>query len=147
MELTVKKFSELTVYELFEIYKLRSAVFVVEQKCIYQDIDDADKNAYHVFLKDGDGIQAYLRVLSAEHSGHGEAMLGRIIAAKRGCGLGKRIVSEGIKVAREKFGDGKIIVAAQSYAKGFYEKSGFVKSSDEFIEDGIPHIMMTLENK
>ena len=147
MELTVKKFSELTVFELFEIYKLRSAVFVVEQKCIYQDIDDADKMAYHVFLKDGDGIQAYLRVLSAEHSGHGHVMIGRVIAAKRGCGLGRRIVAEGIIVAREKFGGEKIIVAAQTYAKGFYERSGFVRSSDEFVEDGIPHVMMTLDNK
>ena len=63
MELFVKHFSELSAQELFEIYKLRVSVFVVEQKCYYQEVDDADKTAYHVWLRDGDGIQAYARKL------------------------------------------------------------------------------------
>lgn len=63
MELVVKHFSELTAKELFEIYKLRVSVFVVEQKCPYQEVDDADRTAYHLWLKDADGIEAYARVL------------------------------------------------------------------------------------
>ena len=63
MKLFVKHFSELTARELYEIYKLRVSVFVVEQKCYYQEVDDADKDAYHVWLRDEDGIEAYARVL------------------------------------------------------------------------------------
>lgn len=147
VELVVKAFSELSVYELFEIYKLRASVFVVEQKCCYQDVDEADKSAYHVFFRDGEDVLAYLRVLPADISPLGAVHIGRVIAAKRKCGLGRRIVSEGIKVAKEKLGAGAIKIGAQTYARGFYEKCGFVKSSDEYIEDGIPHIVMTLQSE
>lgn len=87
MELFVKTLHELTPEELFEIYKLRVSVFVVEQKCPYQEVDDADKVAYHVWLKDEDGIQAYLRVLP-KGATFDECSIGRVIAVKRRCGLG-----------------------------------------------------------
>ena len=108
-------------------------------------MDDADKLAYHVFLKDADGIQAYLRVLP-EKAVFDEVSIGRVIAVKRRCGLGTRIVSEGLKVAREKFGAERIKIEAQTYAKGLYEKAGFVQSSEEFLEDGIPHVQMIWNN-
>ena len=145
MELVVKHFSELSAEELFEIYKLRVSVFVVEQNCPYQEVDDADKLAYHVFLKDADGIQAYLRVLP-EKAVFDEVSIGRVIAVKRRCGLGTRIVSEGLKVAREKFGAERIKIEAQTYAKGLSEKAGFVQSSEEFLEDGITHVQMIWNN-
>ena len=91
MDLVVKHFSNLTVEELFEIYKLRVSVFVVEQNCPYQEIDDADKVAYHVFLKDEAGIQAYVRVLP-QGATFPEASIGRVIAKKRRCGLGSQIL-------------------------------------------------------
>lgn len=87
MELFVKTLQELTPEELFEIYKLRVSVFVVEQKCPYQEVDDADKVAYHVWMKDEDGIQAYLRVLP-KGATFDECSIGRVIAVKRRCGLG-----------------------------------------------------------
>ena len=145
MELVVKHFRELSAEELFDIYKLRVSVFVVEQACPYQEVDDADKLAYHVFLKDADGIQAYLRVLP-EKAVFDEVSIGRVIAVKRRCGLGTRIVSEGLKVAREKFGAERIKIEAQTYAKGLYEKAGFVQSSEEFLEDGISHVQMIWNN-
>lgn len=74
MELFVKHFSELSAQELFEIYKLRVSVFVVEQKCYYQEVDDADKTAYHVWLRDGDGIQAYVHVLLGKHADTGNVV-------------------------------------------------------------------------
>ena len=141
MKLVKKWFEELSAEELFEIYKLRVAVFVVEQACPYQEVDDADKDAYHVFLRDEDGIQAYLRVLPKGATME-EVAIGRVIASKRGCGMGRKIMQEGIDTAQTVFGAEIIAIEAQSYAKGFYEKLGFVQVSEEFLEDGIPHIKM-----
>lgn len=141
MELFVKHFSQLTRDELFEIYKLRVAVFIVEQQCAYPEVDDADRQAYHIWLRDGDGIQAYLRVLPAGAT-FDTVSIGRVIAVKRRYGLGSRIVAEGIRAAKEKFGARVITIEAQTYAKGLYEKAGFIQSSEEFLEDGIPHIRM-----
>lgn len=143
MRLVVKHFNELSAEELFRIYKIRVSVFVVEQRCAYQEVDEADRSAYHVWLEDEAGIEAYARVLPAGAT-FKEPSLGRVIAVKRRCGLGSRIVAEGIRVAREKFGAASIRIEAQVYARGLYEKAGFVQVSDEFLEDGIPHIEMRL---
>ena len=144
MELVIKHFDELSTQELFEIFKLRVSVFVVEQNCPYQEVDDADKNAYHVYLKDDTGIQAYLRVLPKGVT-FDEISIGRVIAVKRRRGLGSLILSEGIKVVKERLGAESIVIEAQVYARELYEKAGFVQSSSEFLEDGIPHIKMTLQ--
>lgn len=141
MEFICKHFNQLTRDELFDIYKLRVAVFIVEQQCAYPEVDDADRQAYHLWLQDGDGIQAYLRVLPAGVT-FDTVSIGRVIAVKRRQGLGSRIVVEGIRAAREVFGAKRITIEAQTYAKGLYEKAGFVQSSEEFLEDGIPHIQM-----
>lgn len=185
MKLIVKHFSELSAAELFEIYKLRVSVFVVEQKCPYQEIDDADKDAFHLWLEEEDKIEekkfenetevsengsrenseekesergaeidcgkkrengkilAYSRVLPKGVL-FDEVSVGRVIAAKRRSGLGTKIVSEAVRVAKEKFSPDKIILEAQVYARKFYENLGFRKISDEFLEDGIPHIFMQL---
>ena len=144
MELVVKHFSELSAEELFEIYKLRVSVFVVEQECPYQEVDDADKSAYHVWLRDEDGIEAYARVLPAGVA-FPTAAIGRVIAVKRRCGLGTKIVSAAIYTARDRLGADKITIEAQVYARTLYEKAGFRQTSEEFLEDGIPHIRMELE--
>lgn len=144
MELIVKRFEELSLEELYKIIQARVAVFVVEQNCVYQEIDDKDPYAYHVFLKDDTGIAAYLRVIDKGISFEGVS-IGRVLTVKRGCGLGNTILTEGIKVAKERMKAGKIKIEAQSYAKGFYEKAGFQQVSEEFLEDGIPHIQMILE--
>lgn len=141
MELVIKKFEELSVYELYEIMKVRVDIFVVEQNCPYYELDDKDQNAYHVFYRDEEGIQAYLRVLDKGVSFE-EAALGRVISKKRRCGLATKLLQEGIKVAREKYGATELRIEAQVYARTLYEKVGFVKVSDEFLEDGIPHIEM-----
>lgn len=144
MELIIKHFNELTTLELLEIYKARIAVFVVEQNCPYQDIDGCDQDAYHVYLKDENGIQAYLRVLP-QGVRYEDASLGRVISIKRRCGLATRVLKVGIDLAREKFGAKRLIIGAQVYARSLYEKVGFVQCSGEYLEDGIPHIHMTLE--
>ena len=144
MELIVKHFSELSAEELFEIYKLRVSVFIVEQSCPYQDIDDADKSAYHVWLRDEDGIEAYARVLPAGVA-FPTAAIGRVIAVKRRCGLGSKVVTAAIDVAASKFNADRVTVEAQVYAKALYEKLGFRQCSEEFLEDGIAHVRMQLK--
>lgn len=144
MDLVVKRFEELSLEELYQILQVRVAVFVVEQNCAYQEIDDKDLYSYHVFLKDDRGIQAYLRVIDKGVSFE-EVSIGRVLTLKRECGLGNRILLDGIKVAKEKMNADKIKIEAQSYAKEFYKKAGFKQVSEEFLEDGIPHIQMVLE--
>ena len=114
MELFVKHFSELSAQELFEIYKLRVSVFVVEQKCNYQEVDDADKVAYHVWLRDGGGIQAYARVLPCG-AAFPEVAIGRVLAVKRRCGLGSRIVAAAIDTAKERLHADTITIEAQTF--------------------------------
>jgi ElaA protein len=143
MELFVKHFSALTADELYSILEARAAVFVVEQKCPYQDLDGKDRDAYHVWLGDGGRVAAYLRVLAPGVSFR-EQSLGRVITTVRGAGLGARILKAGMKASREKYGPGPIRIGAQRYAKGFYEKAGFRQDSQVYFEDGIPHIEMLL---
>ena len=144
MELIVRSYEELTRDELYEILRLRESVFVVEQNCPYQETDGRDRQAYHVYYRDDSGIQAYLRVLDRGVS-FPEVSIGRVIAVKRRCGLGSRIVAAGIAVAKEKYHAGRIVIEAQTYARTLYEKLGFRAEGEEFLEDGIPHIRMELE--
>ena len=141
METVVKRFEELTPEELYDILKLRAEVFIVEQNCVYQDIDDKDKGAWHVFLRDDDGLEAYLRVLD-KGVAFEEVSIGRVVSRKREKGFGKMVMDAGIKAAVEKLGADRIKIVAQSYAEGFYQKSGFVTVSEEFMYDGIPHVYM-----
>ncbi len=144
MELRVKRFNELSTEELYRILKLRVSVFVVEQNCPYPELDDRDQEALHVWFEDEGGILAYLRILDRGVVSD-YVTIGRVIAVKRRCGLGSRILSEGIRIAREAFDAGKVYAEAQVYAKGMYEKLGFRQISEEFLEDGIPHVRMLLD--
>ena len=143
MEFTLKRFNELTVDELFEIYKLRVSVFVVEQHCPYQEVDDFDTSALHLCTREDGKLIAYLRILP-KGTAFEEVSLGRVISVNRRCGVGSLLVKEGIRAAREKFGAESIVLEAQTYARALYEKQGFVQVSDEFLEDGIPHNKMRL---
>lgn len=144
MEMKVKKFDELTVRELYTILALRDKIFVVEQACIYQEADGKDLCAHHVWLEENGEILAYLRVLEAGVSFE-EVSIGRVIAVKRRQGYGSRIVAEGIRVAQEKYGAKAIRIEAQTYARALYEKLGFRQTTEEFLDEGIPHIGMLLE--
>ncbi|MBC2853614.1 GNAT family N-acetyltransferase [Cetobacterium sp. 2G large] len=140
-----KKFEELTLEELYEILKLRSEVFVVEQNCIYNDIDGKDKASFHVIIKENNEITAYLRVLPPGIS-YENASLGRVLVAKdaRGMGYAKAIVTEGINCVLRNFNTNKITIGAQEYLKDFYSEFGFKPVSEVYDEDGIPHLDMTL---
>lgn len=141
MKLSVKRFDELTLEELYTILKLRVDVFVVEQSCAYPELDGIDKRSIHVFSSDGENISAYLRVYERENE-PGVAQIGRVIALRRGCGLGRKIMLAGMQTCVEVFGAHEAYLEAQVYARGFYEHLGFTASTEEFDEDGIPHIGM-----
>lgn len=144
MDLHVKAFDELTPAQLYELLRAREAVFVVEQQCSYPEVDGKDYGAYHVWLEEDGEILAYLRVLDRGVS-YPERSIGRVLTLRRGEGLGQKVMEEGLAAADEKFGPGPIRIEAQTYAQGFYERFGFRRVSDEFLEDGIPHVEMLRE--
>ena len=137
-----KLFKELTVYELYELLRVRSEVFVIEQDCVYQDMDGDDQKSIHLWLTVADKVVALARVCPAGTHMKGIS-IGRVITTVRGKGYGKQIMLHAIDAAKEHFGAKQIDLEAQEYAKGFYESVGFKQSSDTFMLDGIPHIKMT----
>ena len=141
METFVKRFDELTTAELYEILQARAEVFIVEQDCVYQDLDGVDQDAYHVFLKDEGKLVAYLRVIDRGKR-LDEVSIGRVITLRRHCRLGTTVMTVGLAVAREMFGAERVKIGAQVQAKPFYESIGFKVCSGEYMEDGIPHIYM-----
>lgn len=145
MNICIKHFKELTAEELYEIYKVRTKVFVVEQNCPYQEVDDIDKTAYHIWLYDG-GIKSYLRLFMADENSK-TAAIGRALATERRRGYASAAMKEAVKAAKEKLGAEKITLDAQCYARGLYDMLGFKQTSEEFLIDGIPHIKMELDLK
>lgn len=146
-EISVKTFSELTTEELYIILRLRSEVFVVEQKCIYQDIDNYDQDALHVCAYANNELQAYTRIIKPEIKYIGASSVGRVLTnpSSRSQGLGKEIVMAAIKQCNEVWPSLPITISAQQYLEKFYSELGFDKKSDAYMEDDIPHIEMTLQ--
>ena len=139
-----KNFDELTTRELYEILRARSAVFVVEQDCVYQDLDGIDYESTHIFMQKENGeITAYLRIFMKKGE-ENTAQIGRVLTTERGKGLGGEILREGITAAKEKLSVEEIYIEAQEYAIPFYSREGFEVTSDVFLEDGIPHVEMRL---
>jgi len=142
MNLVSKFFDELTTKELYELLKARAAVFVVEQNCPYQDVDGTDYDSLHLFYEEDGKVKAYLRAFYKDKD---TVQMGRVLTMTRGVGLGGKLLSEGISQVRQKMQAKQIFVEAQCYATGFYEREGFAVCSDEFLEDGIPHVEMLLK--
>ena len=142
LKLHKNTFQELTTEELYELLRVRSEVFVVEQNCVYQDMDGDDQKAIHLWLTVEEKVVALARVCPAGTHMQ-EISIGRVITTERGKGYGKQMMLYAIDAAIEHF-DAKLIdIEAQEYARGFYESVGFRQSSEPFMLDGIPHIKMT----
>mgnify|MGYP005983416083 CR=1 FL=1 len=144
MEVKNKHFNQLTTTEFLEIAKLRVAVFVVEQNCPYQEIDEIDQQAWHVWLTDEAGkIAAYGRVYGNEKVSH----LGRVLVRQeqRAHHLGERLLQELLQVAMAKFPQRPIEIGAQAHLQKFYGKAGFHTVSEVYLEDDIPHVKMLRE--
>lgn len=143
MDITIKTFDELTLSELYELLQLRSEVFVVEQDCVYQDIDGKDKKALHILGKKDGALVAYTRCF-----GPGiyfeEAAIGRVVVHKgqRTYGYGHDIMNASVQAIEKKFCTKKMKLSAQTYLIKFYESHGFITTGEGYLEDGIPHIAM-----
>jgi ElaA protein len=136
-----KYFDELSTKELYEILRARAEIFVVEQNCVYQDLDGIDYESLHVFAEEGGKVTAYLRAFYKDKD---TVQMGRVLTLRHGEGLGGKLLREGIAQIRARMHPAKICIDAQCYATGFYEREGFRICSEEFLEDGIPHVRMVL---
>mgnify|MGYP001157411578 FL=1 len=145
MEWSFRKYEELTLSELYELLKLRTSVFVVEQNCPYQDLDGKDSQATHL-LGYKKKLIAYSRIFPPGTIDKEHASIGRIITTKqeRGKGIGFNLVKKSIGFCKEHFGDQIIKISAQVYLKKFYNQCGFVEKGKIYLEDGIPHCAMYL---
>lgn len=143
MEIKVKLFSELSVKTLYEILKLRSDIFVVEQECPYSDMDGNDCDAIHLYVEEGENIAAYCRILKKGVT-FPKAAIGRVVVGReyRGKGLARELMEYAMRYVCEELGESSIMLSGQSYLKAFYESLGFKAVSDEYLEDGIPHYDM-----
>lgn len=138
-----KHFNELNIYELYYLLQLRSEVFVVEQDCVYQDIDDKDQKALHVLGFKGDKIVAYTRIFKPGDY-FDEASIGRVVVAKneRQHKYGYDIMKASIEAVGDFFNETNIRISAQCYLEKFYNNIGFKAVGEEYLEDGIPHVNM-----
>jgi len=143
LEVVVKSFSELTTNELYAILQLRSEVFVVEQNCVYQDIDYKDQKAMHILGFKNDKIVAYTRIFKPNDY-FLNASIGRVVVTvnERKYGYGHIILKHSIKAIEHYFNEITIKISAQTYLKIFYESHGFKQIGNEYLEDNIPHIAM-----
>ena len=142
MEFKIKSFDELTTRELYSILCARADVFTTEEQILYPDADGLDVDAIHVFSEDSDGhVRSYLRMFPK--AGESRTMqMGRILTVDRGVGLGKELMRAAMDYAIHELGVIQFHMNSQEHAAGFYEKLGFVRTSDVFIEAGIPHVEM-----
>ncbi len=141
--IVIKTFSELDKDELYQILRLRSEVFVVEQVCVYQDIDNKDQIAIHLLYKKEDEIIAYTRIFK-KGDYYENPSIGRVVVSKnnRGKDLGKEIMLESMKYISNNIKAEKIELSAQMYLNTFYKDLGFYSKGQEYLEDGIPHQRM-----
>tara|TARA_B100001057_G_scaffold476489_1_gene544587 strand:- start:783 stop:1235 length:453 start_codon:yes stop_codon:yes gene_type:complete len=137
----VKKFNEIDNKTLHNVFLIRSEVFIIEQNCVYQDIDGKDTKSIHIIGKIKDEIIAYSRIMSLSNE---FCSIGRVLVKKtsRKKGLGTELMQRTIAEATKKFNEKKIKISAQEYLKKFYTNLGFNHTGKSYLEDGIPHIEM-----
>ncbi|MEY8849497.1 GNAT family N-acetyltransferase [Psychroserpens sp. XS_ASV72] len=143
IQITVKPYQDLSTKELYALLQLRSEVFVVEQDCVYQDIDGKDQKALHILGYKNGNLIAYSRVF-APGDYFKEASIGRVVvkASERKHQYGYDIMKASIKAIEKQFKETTIKVSAQTYLKRFYNTLGFFEVGEEYLEDGIPHVAM-----
>ena len=143
MKIKIKTFQEFSLEELYEVLALRSEVFVVEQDCVYQDIDGKDPKAIHVLGYKDDQLVAYTRCFDKGFY-FDQASIGRVIVKQdeRKYGYGHVIMDASIKEIEERFHTNSIKISAQQYLTKFYESHQFKQVGEGYLEDGIPHIAM-----
>lgn len=144
MNKVIKNFSELSTEEIYNILKIRSEVFVVEQNCVYQDIDEKDQKATHLFIEKNNEIIAYTRIFKKGDYYEENPSIGRVVVSKkeRGKNLGKEIMLNSIEFIKKELEGRKIELSAQKYLDKFYTDLDFYSEGEDYLEDGIPHQRM-----
>ncbi len=144
MNTVIKNFSKLSTEEIYNILKLRSEVFVVEQNCVYQDIDEKDQKATHLFIEKNNEIIAYTRIFKKGDYYEENPSIGRVVVSKkeRGKNLGKEIMLNSIEFIKKEMEGRKIELSAQKYLDKFYKDLDFYSEGEDYLEDGIPHQRM-----
>ena len=144
--LNVKQTSDLTPKELVKVMQERTKVFVVEQNCPYQEVDEKDEDALHIFFTNSNEILAYTRIVLNDDEVH--PSFGRVLVPKnmRGKGFGRKIVTATLDIISQKYPGQDIKIQAQTYLEKFYGSFGFLAVSQQYLEDGIPHIDMLLSS-
>lgn len=138
---------QLDALSLYRVFQLRQSVFILEQQCLYADIDELDEHAIHLLgTNSAKKLIAYLRILAPGVS-YDEPSLGRVVVAEteRGRGAGRLLLDEGIQLLRQRYGNTAIRISAQSHLNVLYEDAGFSTVGDSYLEDDIPHQQMFLE--
>ena len=143
IDFTIKTFSELSSEDIYEMLRLRSEVFVVEQDCVYQDIDNKDQKAYHVLGFKNNQLIAYSRIFDAGDYFEFPS-IGRIVVKEeeRKFKYGHELVDTSIQYITQNFQEKNILISAQTYLTKFYNSHGFHQKGERYLEDGIPHIKM-----
>lgn len=143
MKIVIKEFAELTTQELYEILQLRINIFVLEQKCFYEEIDGKDLHSYHLYLENFGHILGYLRIPEKGQT-FDTISIGRLLVHPdyRRIGLASHMLDKAIMFITEHLGETHIKISAQEYLVPFYEKKGFCCISEPYLEDGIPHVDM-----
>ena len=139
----IRRFEALSVAELYNLLQLRSEIFVVEQNCVYQDVDGKDEKALHIIGEDNGQTVAYARLFKPKDYFE-QASIGRVVVKEtyREKKLGHILMREAIYFIKSQFNETKITISAQLYLKHFYESHGFIQTSETYLEDDIPHIEM-----
>jgi ElaA protein len=142
----LKKFDELTAAELYAVLQLRNEVFVVEQNCVFQDADDKDQGCYHLLGMQENKLVAYTRLAPPGYI-YPQASIGRVVSSPsvRRSGAGRILMQESIRRVHQLFGHIPIKIGAQVYLQKFYESFGFKQVGEPYLEDGIPHIYMLID--
>ena len=137
-----RMFKTLSALELYEVLRLRADVFVVEQNCVFADIDGKDPAALHLLAWDGDALAGYLRLFGP--SEQVDARIGRVVVAKaaRSTGLGRRLMAAALDEVAQRFGPVPVVLSAQAHLERFYAGFGFVRISEDYLEDDILHCDM-----
>lgn len=143
IQFKIKPFAALSADEVYQVLQLRSEVFVVEQNCVYQDIDGKDRKALHLIGTFDGEIVAYARLFGAGYY-FDNASIGRVVVSPkyRAHKFGHGLITAAIAGIYEHFRQGTITISAQEYLKKFYESHGFVQDGEGYLEDDIPHIKM-----
>ncbi|UFT99778.1 GNAT family N-acetyltransferase [Radiobacillus kanasensis] len=148
MEWMYKHFEQLTTTELYQIIKARIDVFVLEQECAYSELDNHDQASTHLFLHNGEEVIAYARLLP-KGTTYSQASFGRVLVNQnyRGGGHAKELLQRSIDYILKEWDEEEIKIQGQEYLRHFYSSFGFEEISDVYLEDGIPHVDMILNQK